>query len=62
MDAQLDHFYRYGDVYHALETYEVLEMNLATLRRQELVSESAWTQIRKSASEIRACLEAALAA
>jgi hypothetical protein len=62
MEPDRDHFYRYGDVYHALETCEVLEMNLTTLRRQQLVSEATWTQVRTNAAAIRARLEALLAA
>jgi hypothetical protein len=62
MEARLDHFDVYGDVYQALETCQVLEMNLDVLRRQQLVGESEWIQVRKSASEIRSSLEAILAA
>jgi hypothetical protein len=61
MDDHPDHFYRYGDVYQALETHHVLEMNLTTLRRVELLSESEWTEARKSAAAIRSSLVALLA-
>ena len=62
MEGRLDALYVHGDIYAALNICEELEINLNVLRRQQLISEAAWTQARKSASEIRSSLEAILVA
>ena len=58
--ARLDHFYRFGDVYETVDACDQLEILLARLRRQNLLSDQEWVESRKNVAEIRARLEARL--
>jgi hypothetical protein len=40
--ADLNHYYRFGDVYEALEACQLLEFRMATLRRQRLIDDQIW--------------------
>jgi hypothetical protein len=53
----LEHFYRFGDVYDALEACDQLEFKLARLRRQSLLPADDCQESREDLSHIRGRLE-----
>ena len=58
--ARYDHFYTFGDVYETVDACDQLELMLGRLRRQRLLSEAEWLQLRDYVAKIRAQLEARL--
>ncbi|MBV9279762.1 MAG: hypothetical protein JOZ41_06755 [Chloroflexi bacterium] len=55
-----DDFYRYGEVYDALETCQQLELDLARLRRRGLLSREEWAACKERLDDVRKRLEAAI--
>jgi hypothetical protein len=59
--ANFDHFYTFGDLYETVDACDQLELLLGRLRRQRLLSEGEWLQLRDHVAKIRAHLESRLA-
>lgn len=57
---QDDHFYTYGDVYEAVDACDQLELLMGRLRRQDMLSEQEWIEIRLAVAAVRARLDALL--
>lgn len=57
MSASADHFYTYGDVYETLEACDQLDMLLARLRRQQLLSPGELMDSRRELASVRARVE-----
>jgi hypothetical protein len=58
--ANFDHFYLFGDVYETVDACDQLELLLGRLRRQRLLNEGEWLQLRDHVAKIRAHLESRL--
>jgi hypothetical protein len=54
---ELDHFYKYGDVYHALEACDQLEAMLGRLKREHLLPTEEVAESRDELAHIRERLE-----
>jgi len=54
---ELDHFYKYGDVYQALEACDQLEVMLGRLKRQELLPQEDCQESKDELAHIRERLE-----
>lgn len=53
----LDHFYKYGDVYHALEACDQLETMLNRLKREDLLAQVECEDSKDELAQIRERLE-----
>lgn len=49
----LDHYYRFGDIYEAAEAIQRLEATLRAVCRQKVVDLSACREIKRQIAEIR---------
>ena len=58
--ADLNHYYRFGDVYEALEACQLLAVRLATLRRQRLIDDQMWRHSTHLLGELLGSLEASI--
>lgn len=59
LDA-LDHFYKYADVYEALDATRHLEWTLARLRRSGLMEPVEWERCKSLIGEVRSSIESRL--
>jgi hypothetical protein len=62
MTADLNHFYAYGDVYDALAACDELEMLLNRLKRQGMLTDQQWKDIKAHMACIRIRIEGTAAA
>ena len=54
---RLDHFYTFGDVYETLDACDALGILLSRLKRQNILTESEWTQLTQGVANVRATVE-----
>jgi hypothetical protein len=54
---ELEHYYKFGDMYQALEACDQLEVMLARLKRQQLLPNSQCEESRNELAHIRERLE-----
>ena len=52
MATDLEHYYKYGDVYGALGACEELQATLARLRREGLLSTTEWREADENVAEV----------
>jgi hypothetical protein len=53
MPTDLNHYYKYGDVYDALAACDELEMLLSRLKRRNLLSDQQWSESAAHVASIR---------
>ena len=58
--VDLQHFYAFGDLYETLDACQELEMLLARLKRQRLLSDGEYSLSKANVEEIRTQLESYL--